>query len=60
MLGGMQAIEQRLLRVIGRYRDSTLRNDRAAVERRIDEMHGHAGHAHPRGERLAHRMRARK
>ena len=52
-------LEARLV-VAGQDRDRLLGDDRAAVERRVDEVDGRPGHGRPVGERVAHGMRARE
>ena len=60
VLDGVNAAQQRRLVVVGQHRDRLLGNDRAAVERLVDDVHRHPGHARAAGQRVGNRARARE
>ncbi len=60
VLDGVEAHQQRRLVVVGQDRDGLLGDDRAAVERRVDEVDGHAGHGDARREGVADGVQARE
>ena len=60
VLDRLDALVQRLGRVVGEHRNALLREDRATVDTGVDEMDGRAGFRHARGELLLDRVRAGK
>jgi hypothetical protein len=60
VLDRANALVERRLRVAGDDRDGFLGDDRPAVERLVDEVHGHARHGRPMSERIADGVCARK
>ena len=60
MLDGLDPLVERRLVVAGQDRDRLLGDDRAAVERLVDEVDGRAGDRDAGGERVADRVGARE
>ncbi len=60
VLDGVETPEQAGLIVAREHRDRLLGHDRPAVERRVDEMDGDAGHGDAGRERIAHGVEARE
>ena len=58
VLDRVEALEQRLLGVVAEDRDRLGQHDRAAVERRVDEVDRDAGHRHAGRQRVADRVGA--
>ena len=60
VLGGVDPRQERRLIVAGEDRNRLLGHDRAAVERRVDEVDGDAGQRDACGERVAHGVEPRE
>ena len=60
VLHGTDPLMQGVSVIAGQDRHRFLRDDRPAVKRGIDEMHGHAGDRHPVLERITNRVRPGK
>ena len=60
VLDGLDALAQRRLVVVGQDRDRLLGHDRTAVERGVDQVDRHPGHAHAVRERIANGVGTRE
>ena len=60
VLHRVEPLEERGLVVAGPDVDRLRQHDRAPVERRVDQVHGHAGHRGAGRQRIADRVRARE
>ena len=56
VLDRVEPLQERGLVIAGKHRDCLGKDDRAAIERRVDEVHSHAGHRSAGRERVADRV----